>query len=154
MQAREVMTRQPHCCSIDHALNDAARIMWENDTGFLPVVDDCGSVVGVITDRDICMAAYTQGVSLASGTVASAMSRDVVSVSPGDSVRTVEALMRQNQIRRVPVLDQSGQPLGVVTLGDLARHAEQNSLRKALEGLPLVTTLAQICEARSSVAAE
>ncbi len=149
MRVREVMNHRVYCCSVDHTLNDAARIMWERDVGFLPVTSDDGRVVGVITDRDICMAAYLQGVPLHAGTVASAMSRKVVSVDPDASIRSVENTMSRHQIRRVPVLDpHTGQPLGVVALTDLARHREAGPLRKALEAPGVAKTLAAICEPR------
>jgi CBS domain-containing protein len=122
--------------------------MWDHDIGFLPVVNADGCVVGVITDRDICMAAYTQGVALSAGKVASAMSQKVISVHPDDSLRAVENTMRQNQIRRVPVLDGTGQPLGIIALADLARHGEETAFRKALEARGVAKTLAAISEPR------
>lgn len=155
MKVRDVMSHEVRCCTNDSTLNDAARIMWEKDVGFLPVVDCDGFVVGVITDRDVCMAAYTQGVSLSEGLVVSAMSKNVVSARPDESIRSVETKMRDKHLRRLPVLDESGQPLGVVTLADLARHGEATAFRKTLQAPAIVKTLAAISEPRrEALAAE
>jgi CBS domain-containing protein len=66
MEVGQLMTRNPRVCSIDGTLEQAAAIMWESDCGCVPLVDSEGKVTGMITDRDVCMAAYTQGRTLAS----------------------------------------------------------------------------------------
>jgi CBS domain-containing protein len=125
MTASEIlMTPAPVTCSEHDSANQAARLMWEHDVGALPVVDEHGRLCGMITDRDICMAAYTQGKPLAGITVGSAMSHDVACVGPRDDASRVEALMRHHQVRRVPVVDESMHPLGIISLNDLARRSD------------------------------
>lgn len=155
MKIDAFMTRKPATCRPDDTLAEVARKMWEHDVGCLPVIDSEGFPIAMITDRDICMAAYTQGVPLSASHVSSAMSRRLVSVTEHATLSEVEASMRKNQIRRVAVVDFAGQLAGIVTLGDVARHAEQGSLRKPIEGLGVAKTLAGIVERRgATIAAE
>jgi CBS domain-containing protein len=116
----EIMTRDVHTCTPTDTLATAAQIMWENDCGSVPVVDREGRLVGIITDRDLAMAAQLQGVALRETSVLSAMARDVKSCSPQDTPATVQAMMQQYRIRRLPVLDAERRVVGVVSLGDLA----------------------------------
>jgi len=117
--------------------------MWEGDVGALPVIED-GQLVGMITDRDICMAAYTKGASLPEVRVRDVMTRDVVTCQASDSLRRVESLMKEYKVRRIPVLDVGNQLVGIVSLNDLARNAH-STWRGQTE---LVATLAAICEPR------
>ena len=123
MLIEELMTKEIRTCHANDPMNRAAQIMWDLDCGAVPVVGDDGRVVGMITDRDICMAAYTQGKPLAEIPVWVGASRDVFAVQPFDSVHTAEQLMQEKRIRRVPVVDDAGKPSGVVSLADIARRA-------------------------------
>jgi CBS-domain-containing membrane protein len=120
MKIDEIMTRDVRGISPDDTLGTAAQIMWENDCGAVPVIESDGRLVGIVTDRDICMAAQLQGTPLHESRVSSAMARDVKTCSPRDTPVTVQAIMQQNKIRRVPVVDAQGRLVGIVTLGDLA----------------------------------
>ncbi len=105
-------------------MNRAAQIMWENDCGVVPVVDGDGRVAAMITDRDICMAAYMQGKPLTEMPVTVAASRDVVSVRDRDDLSSAEHLMQQHQIRRVPVVDANGLLCGMLSMADIARSSQ------------------------------
>jgi CBS domain-containing protein len=117
------MTKSVHCCGANDSLQRAAQIMWENDCGAVPVADENNRVVGMITDRDICMAAYIQGRPLWQMPVGSTMAKQVHGVRETDPLETVETLMRRMQVRRVPVIDGGGQIKGILSMNDLARHA-------------------------------
>lgn len=149
MRIEDLMTREVATCSPNDTLNRAAQLMWERDCGALPVVDDQYRVLSMVTDRDICMGTYTQGVPLWGACVSSVMSRQLFTCSPDDDVSDVERLMREKQIRRVPVVGGSGELLGVATLADLARGSQSNAFQKAVGGLPIAKTLASICEPRT-----
>jgi CBS domain-containing protein len=95
--------------------------MWEHDCGVLPVVDDKDRVRGVITDRDICMSAYTRGHRLSDLRVANSMSPTVVSCQPDDDVAVAAQRMAEHAVRRLPVVDDKGRIQGIVSLNDLAR---------------------------------
>jgi CBS domain-containing protein len=104
--------------------------MWEHNCGCLPVVDAAGKTVSVITDRDICMAAYTQGRPLCEIPVRSAMSRALHACAPTDSVAAAEKLMAEKQVRRLPVIDREDQLVGILSLHDIAtRGSRLNATR-------------------------
>jgi CBS domain-containing protein len=98
--------------------------MWDGDLGYLPVVDDAGRVVGTVTDRDVCMCAYTCGAELRQVPVDRAMSRRVHTCRPEDSLQNALALMAEKQVRRLPVTDDKGKLIGVVTINDIARGVQ------------------------------
>ena len=82
MNVSELMTHAPAVCTTSDHLTRAAQIMWERDCGAVPVIDDAGKLAGIVTDRDICMAAYTQGRALHEIPVANAMSKSVFTIGP------------------------------------------------------------------------
>lgn len=149
MKASDLMTRDVRVCSREDSLEQAARTMWESDIGCLVVVDAERRPVGMITDRDIAMAAYTQGVLLRDAHVWTAMSAHVVSCSPGMSLADLESRMRTTQVRRLPVVDAEGQLVGIVALGDIARSSQSSVLRKT-ESPGLARTLASITAPRAT----
>ena len=123
MKIASLVHRDVMSCTIHDSLERAAQLMWDHDVGCLPVIDDQGHVTGMVTDRDVCMAAYTQGAPLRAIPVTTAMAKHVFSCELGDEVETVERTMREHQIRRMPVIDEQGHPMGIVSLNDLARGA-------------------------------
>ncbi len=148
MKARELMSHHVQTCRAGATLAEAARIMWEADLGALPVVDEEGRVIAMITDRDICMAAYTQGVPLTQSSVASAMSKRLVSCSPRASLHEIEHKMLDAQVRRIPVIDELGALSGIVTLGDIARHTQSGSLLERFGAAGVTRTLSAVSERR------
>lgn len=146
MKIKEIMSQPVVTCPMGATLDNAARLMWEFDCGVVPVVDDRGRIAGVVTDRDICMAAYTQGKPLHTIPVTSAMARNVVTVNSGESVETAEHLMGEAKVRRLPVVDGESQIVGVVSMNDLARLAARS--RRSSVDRELVSTLAAVCEPR------
>jgi CBS domain-containing protein len=121
MEVDKLMTHGVRTVGPGDTMNQAARIMWENDCGVVPVVDGGGKPVAMITDRDICMAAFMQGKPLAEMPVSVACSRGVVTVRDHDSIEVAEAVMQEHQIRRVPVVDAQDRLVGVLAMSDLAR---------------------------------
>jgi len=151
MQVQDVMSTPALCCSIDATLDVPARLMWEADCGAIPVVDRDGRLAGIVTDRDICMACYTQGKPPSAIGVVSIMAEDIVTCRPEDSLETLERSLGQHQVRRVPVVDETRRPIGVVSLNNLARHAA--SVDDGMEH-GVVLTMAAICEPRRSLTAQ
>src|SRR5262245_59055465 len=125
MKVNEIMSTDAIGCRGNETVNQAAQIMWEHDCGAVPVIDAEDHVVGMLTDRDICMAAYTQGKPLWEIPVSSACSCNVYTCQPHDTLQTAENIMRVAQIRRLPVVDEAGKLRGVVSLGDLAAHVHR-----------------------------
>jgi predicted transcriptional regulator len=104
--------------------------MWDNDCGVVPVVEDGGKVVGVITDRDICMAAAMTGRSLPNITVDEVTNRQVYSCNTDDSVLKALEIMGERKVRRLPVVDNNGQLQGIVSMNDIALRARPTADRK------------------------
>ena len=141
MKVEDIMIRNVKCCAPADVLNHAAQIMWENDCGCVPVVDDDSRTVGILTDRDICMAAYTQGRALKDIQVSSAMSREVFVCRSSDDLLTAQRLMRGHCVRRLPATDADGKLMGIVSLTDIARALVGTSTGKA----QVATTVVAIC---------
>lgn len=120
MKAQDIMTSDPTCCSPDTKVEDVAKLMAEQDCGEIPVVDSERKVVGVITDRDIVCRVVAQSKDPKQTEVRDVMSRPVVTATPETSVEDCCAMMEQNQIRRVPVVDQRGGCCGMVAQADIA----------------------------------
>jgi len=108
MDVKRLMKHEVRTCRPHDSLNAAAQIMWEQACGSVPVVDGNSRPVGFLTDRDICMAAYTQGRPMHEITVETAMARKVVSCSSDDKLEHAAQLMRDNCLRRLPVVDSGG----------------------------------------------
>jgi CBS domain-containing protein len=147
MDVRRLMAAPAWTCTPDDSLEHAARLMWENDCGSLPVVGSDGRAIAMLTDRDVCMAAYTKGVRLAELDVASAMSATLHACGPEDDVADALATMSARQVRRLPVIDDAGRPLGVLSLVDAAREATR--LRRGKKRRKI--TDAAVCEALAGV---
>jgi CBS domain-containing protein len=150
MRINEIMSQPVVTAPTKCTLDAAARLMWEFDCGIVPVVGDDGCLAGVITDRDICMAAYTQDRPLSAIPVTSAMTKRVFSLHGNDAIETAEQMMRDNQIRRVPVLDADHRPVGLVAMNDIARLTAP-ATKKAADR-ELVETLAAIGRSRDTLA--
>lgn len=146
------MTSSVVTCSPDDGLDRPASSMWDFDCGAIPVVKDDGQVVGMLTDRDICMAAFTQAKPIHDIKVEEAMSWDVYSCLPDDSIAEVEVTMRKRQIRRLPVLDLQGRLAGMISLNDLAREAVREQSRRERDTTPerVGLTLAAVCQPRTT----
>ncbi len=123
MRVDDVMSRDVLTCRADDTCDRAAGIMRDRDCGCVPVVSDDNHVIGMITDRDICMAACERGRPLAEIPVGRVMSPEVFTCSLGDTVEDAERIMRRGQVRRLPVVGFQGQLVGVLSLADLARAA-------------------------------
>ncbi len=152
MLVGELMTREVRTCRPEDSLKTAARLLWEEEIGFLPVVDAGGHLAGVITDRDICMAAYTSGRPLADLPVGRCMTRVVFAIRPERTVADAELLMCSKHVHRLPVVDEAGRVVGVLSLDDLAREtALEQTQPGRLQRIPpaeVAMTLAAVAEHR------
>jgi CBS domain-containing protein len=138
MRARDLMTTPAITCHVNDPLAVAAARMWDADIGVLAVVNDDGKLTGMVTDRDICMAAYTQARALDEILVHTAMATEVARASADSSIDEIERLMAKRQIRRIPIIDADEKPIGMVSTNDL-------SIANAPK---LAPTLAAICQHR------
>jgi len=151
MKIGTIMTRDVVTCPVDATMAQAARIMWDRDCGCVPVVGTDGHLVGIITDRDLCMAALTRDLPLTRMAVREAMRREPHACTAEDDVGRAHRIMRERQVRRLPVVDRTGHVAGIVSLNDLALAAgEDGQARRQAE---IVKTLAAICRHREPVPA-
>jgi CBS domain-containing protein len=123
-RAKDIMTDDVATCGADDTLSTAVQIMRERGCGCVPVVDQEGRVVGLVTDRDAVMSALHRRKSLDDIKVSEACSRDVVCCEAEDAIERAEVLMRVNRVRRLPVVGPNHVLVGVLSLTDLARHVE------------------------------
>lgn len=150
MQVEQLMTRDVQTCGPEDCLATGAQAMWARDCGCVPVIDGERKVVGMLTDRDICMAAWIKGRSLHEIPVREAMSSQVVSCRMDEVVEIAAALMREYGVRRLPVVDLEGRLAGVLSLADLACEArrENGRLWREVDSLQVALTLAGVCQPR------
>jgi predicted transcriptional regulator len=139
------MSQPVFSCHIDQPLQAAAQVMWERDCGIVPVVDHDGHLAGVITDRDICMAALFQHHRLSEIAVSKVMSTEVATCRQGDQLIDAEHLMSLRQVHRLPVVDEDGTPVGMLSLSDVARRVRQASGKNS-GAADLAETIAAISE--------
>jgi CBS domain-containing protein len=138
----QIMSRAVATCRPDDSLDTAARIMWEHDCGVVPVTvpEDGGErVVGMLTDRDVCIGAYTQGRPLWDIPVAVAMTHGARTCHPMDTIGSALALMASEQLHRLPVTDHGSHLLGLLSFADVAR--EEMRTRRVAPAAALARTV-------------
>jgi len=124
MKVKEVMMGTPYHISQEANLGMATELMWKGNCGFLPVVDAAKKVCGVITDRDICVALGTRNQTAGEVLVGEVVQCKVHACNPEDDIHMALQTMREGHVRRLPVVDSSGNLAGVVSMDDLLLRAE------------------------------
>jgi CBS domain-containing protein len=125
-QVKEVMTERPITLDKDASLADAARLMRDQGIGDVIVVEG-EDAEGIVTDRDIVIRGVAEGADPNTTRLGQVISAELVSVAPDDPVERAIELMRERAVRRLPVLE-SGKPVGILSLGDLAVARDANSV--------------------------
>jgi CBS domain-containing protein len=152
MKVRDLMTGNVQSCRLETNLSSAAAIMWDADCGALPVVDESGRISGLITDRDIAMAAATRARHPSEIAVSEVISGHVYAVSPDEDIESALKAMRQGKVRRLPVTDNDGILQGILTLNDIVLSAEE-AMRSDITYEAVMNTCKAICEHRPRQAA-
>ena len=148
MKVQDIMNREVHSCRPDTNLAQAAMQMWEGDLGVLPVLEGC-QVVGVITDRDICMAAATRHCDPRTIRVDEVMTGQVYGCRPDADIHEALKIMRRRQVRRLPVINaENGKLAGILSLDEVVLHV-QPSRKADLSTRDIANTLRSICADRS-----
>lgn len=130
MKVIDLMRAQPRSVTKDDALSTAAWQMWEGDCGVVPVIDEDRRVVGMLTDRDACMAAWSRGSAMNDIRVGEVMAKHVYSCWSDDSIEAALELMRERRLRRLPVVDASERLVGILSLSDLALSCARGGARE------------------------
>jgi len=146
MKIEQLMTPSPATCGLTENLAQAVERMWDGNCGIIPVVDDAGHVIAIVTDRDISIAAATRGRAPGDIRIDEMERKPVVSCRPEDTVKAALKLMKEHRVRRLPVTSDEGILHGIVSLDDIAlaagapgsvSAAEVLSTMKALYAPPL-----------------
>lgn len=148
MKISKIMTLSPGTCSPGDSLASVAETMRRFDCGMVPVVDD-NKVVGTITDRDIALAALDRDLPLSAIAVSGAASGNPAVCSPTDKLEKALSKMKKRRVRRLPVVDDEGVLLGIISIADVASVSKKDKklnkkllsvLRKISEPEPIVLT--------------
>ena len=148
MKVKDIMTSGPATCARDTTLAAAAKLMWENDCGILPVVEN-GKLAGVVTDRDMYIALATRNTPASRMTVDDVSTKTVLTCEPEDDVHAALTTMKQARVRRLPVVGFGGVVLGILSMNDLVLEAGPD---KPLASDEVVETLQAICAHHHPVA--
>ena len=152
MKVQDVMTSEVKSCRPETSLAEAAVIMLDYDCGALPVVNDENKMVGMITDRDIAIAAATKGRLASEIPVSEVISRKVYSATLGEDIYMALRTMRREKIRRLPIVNRDGMLQGILSLNDIALRAEEEEGRHhpelTYEGA--MSTFKAVCEHRQA----
>lgn len=158
MKVKEIMTPNAKAIWLTESLADAAKLMWETDCGALPIINDGRKVIGMITDRDICMAVAMRDANPSHVSVEEVMTGQVYSVSPEDDIVQALQAMKEHKIRRLPVVNVEGELEGILSMNDVVLNARTSKSAAAgsLKYDDVVKTYQAICQhppaAASSVA--
>jgi CBS domain-containing protein len=134
MKVREAMAKSVTSARKDDKVIDVAKKMKQEDAGFIPVVEDGGIVIGVITDRDIVLNCIAEGHDPRGETAEHLMSRQVTSIGPDDDIEEAGRKMERGEIRRLPVVD-NGRLVGVLSHGNLVQATKNKTAEKVTEGV-------------------
>jgi CBS domain-containing protein len=147
MQVKTLMTREPRTCTHATNLAEAAALMLDADCGILPVVDDEGKLVGVVTDRDMYIALATRNKLASQVTVGEVARGEAFTCGPDDDVQTALATMKQHHVRRLPVEGFGGTVAGIISMNDILHAAG----KKGLGNVEIIDTFQAICAHRHPV---
>ena len=128
---RDVMTPSPRTVESSAPVQEAAKIMRDEDVGAIPIVEN-GSLVGIVTDRDIALNVVAEGKEI-STPVSQIAAGDLVTVDPEQSLDEALRLMAQHKVRRLPVVEEDGRPVGIIAQADIARQADDQKTGEVVE---------------------
>ena len=134
MKVREAMAKIVSSARKSDKVTDVAKKMKQEDAGFIPVVEDGGTLIGVITDRDIVVRCIAEGHDPRSETAEHLMSRQVTIIAPDDEIEQAARTMEREEIRRLPVAE-NGRLVGVLSHGNLVQATKNKTAERATEGV-------------------
>ncbi len=144
MQVKDIMSNNPKFCRVDTNLAAATELLWANNCGTLPVLDEEGRVIGMITDRDICIALGTRDRLPSEVEVGEVVAWKLFACAPEEDIHAALDRMKSEKVRRMPVLSREGSLEGILSLNDIALHAVKR--QGDLSYAHVADTLRAICE--------
>ncbi len=142
MKVRAIMTTDIGFCNLEDSLTKAAKIMWQKDCGVVPLVDEENKVVGMITDRDICIASATQNRKTSDIKAKEMIRGEVFSCAATDNIKTALKKMKKNQLKRLPITGESGELVGILSITDilLCKQKDKKLKKKIYSTLKAIGT--------------
>jgi predicted transcriptional regulator len=145
MQVQDVMAKSPKTCTVNANLAEAAALLWTGNFGALPVVDIAGRVIGIVTDRDICICAGTTNRTPSQINVGHVMSRNLAVCRTGDEIHCALKTMEARKVRRLLVISKEGKLEGMLSVSELLLHAHhRDGSRPELSDEDIISTLGGI----------
>ena len=126
MKVHDVMTRSAFCCKPDTNIGAAVDLLWSHNCGMLPVVGKDGKLIGIVTDRDICIAMGTRNRLPGDITAGEVATTNVFTCKPEDEIHEALGTMADKQVRRLPVVNDEGVPQGILSMDDIITHGDLN----------------------------
>jgi CBS domain-containing protein len=133
MKVRDVMVRTAASCTPQANLAEAVEILWNRNCGILPVLNSQGNVIGVVTDRDICIALGTRNRLAGEIPVEEIITGKLFLCKPDDDIRSALMTMAREQVRRLPVVNTEGKLEGILSMDDVILHADRTIAGKTTD---------------------
>lgn len=133
MKVRDVMTKSAVTCTADTNIGAAVELLWTRNCGMLPVVGADGRLEGLVTDRDISIAMGTRNRLPGDLTVGEVATKTVITCKPDDEIHEALQTMAEKQVRRLPVIDHAGAPVGILSMDDIVTHGDLNKWEGSCE---------------------
>ena len=146
MKVNDVMTRRVATCRPETNLAEAAALMWQNDCGVLPVLTETGELAGLVTDRDMCIALGTKDVQPSHLSVGAILRDHTLVCKSSDSIQTALHTMSEGKVRRLPVVGDNAQLVGILSMDDVVLNAERGTAKvgSVISSAAVVKTLQAI----------
>jgi len=127
MKCKEIMTKDPVCCLPDDEVQKAAKLMKDEDVGVIPIIEDedTKTLLGIVTDRDLALRVVAEGRDGASTRIKDVMTAGAISCRPDDDLQKAVDAMQENQVRRIPVVDNNKKIVGIIAQADVAIRADE-----------------------------
>ncbi len=136
MKCKEIMTKDPVCCLPDDGVQQAAKLMRDEDVGVIPIVEDedTRTLLGIVTDRDLALRVVAEGRDIATTRLKDVMTTGAIACRADDDSRKALDAMEENQVRRIPVVDSNNKVIGIISQADVAtRLAEPKKTAEVVE---------------------
>jgi CBS domain-containing protein len=124
MKVRDIMKQPAISCGADTNVGSAVQLMWEHNCGLLPVVGADQKLIGVVTDRDICIAMGTRNRLPGDLSIGEIATKEVFTCEPEDEIQEALDAIASNHVRRLPVVDRQGVPQGILSMDDIVLHGD------------------------------
>ena len=147
MKVKDIMTQSAVSCSPDTNVGAAVELMWIHNYGMLPVVGTDQKLIGIVTDRDICIALGTRSRLAGELSVGEIATRNLYTCEPDDEIHEALNTMASKQVRRLPVVNGQGIPQGILSMDDIITHGDLNKWEgcSELSSEEIIRSLKKLC---------